>query len=257
MDKNLQIPGLYIIRFQTAPVVPAPYANFQTIKLHLISEDDLTVDFSIKYTDREDLEEEEILEEGFTMDDDFTWKGALPANWIKEFNEIYSSSKIIRQREEKEFEDFVEIEIEENDKRVTVYPVDKERWVYFLQEFMQAILETAGRELPFELTYLDYDAEPKSEVALKASFATKIFTMSENNGPLKKLDWGFLQKVMDTVYRAEFVYDNASDKKPAKKGKYLYIGDQLWYQLGVAVVETTAKSKDLQMIESLFSKLVR
>jgi hypothetical protein len=231
MDKNLQIPGLYIIRFQTAPVVPAPYANFQTIKLHLISEDDLTVDFSIKYTDREDLEEEEILEEGFTMDDDFTWKGGLPANWIKEFNEIYSSSKIIRQREEKEFEDFVEIEIEENDKRVTVYPVDKERW--------------------------DYDAEPKSEVALKASFATKIFTMSENNGPLKKLDWGFLQKVMDTVYRAEFVYDNASDKKPAKKGKYLYIGDQLWYQLGVAVVETTAKSKDLQMIESLFSKLVR
>jgi hypothetical protein len=257
MDKNLQIPGLYIIRFQTAEVVPAPYANFQTIKLHMISEDDLTVDFSIKYTDREDLEEEEIIEEGFTMEDDFTWKGALPATWIKEFNEIYGSSKIVRQREEKEFEDFIEIEIEEGDKRVTVYPVDKERWVYFLQEFMQAILETAGRELPFELTYLDYDAEPKSEVALKASFATKSFTMSENGGVLKTLDWGFLQKVMDTVYRAEFIYDNASEKKPTKSGKYLYIGDQLWYQMGVAVVETTAKSKDLQMIESLFSKLVR
>lgn len=257
MDKNLQIPGLYIIRFQTAPVVPAPYANFQTIKLHVRSEDDLIVDFSIKYTDREDLEEEEILEEGFTLDDDFTWKGTIPVNWLREFNAIYSSSKIVRQREEKEFEDFIEVEIEENEKRVTVYPVDKERWVYFLQEFMQAILETAGRELPFELTYLDYDAEPQSEVALKASFATKIFTMSENNGPLKKLDWGFLQKVMDTVYRAEFIYDNATDKKPTKKGKYLYIGDQLWYQLGVAVVETTSKSKDLPMIESLFSKLVR
>ena len=257
MDKNLQIPGLYIIRFQTAPVVPAPYSNFQTIKLHLISEDDLSLDFSIKYLDREDLDEEEIIEEGFMMDDDFSWKGAVPANWIKEFDTIYNSSKIIRQREEKEFEDFVEIEIDENDKRVTVYPVDKERWVYFLQEFMQAILETSGRELPFELTYLDYDAEQKSEVSLKASFADKTFTMSENGGPLKKLDWGFLQKVMDTVYRAEFVYDNASEKKPTKKGKYLYIGDQLWYELGVAVLETTAKSKDLQQIESLFSKLVR
>ncbi len=257
MDKNLQIPGFYIIRFQTAGVVPAPYANFQTIKLNLISEDDLSLDFSIKYTDREDLDEDEIIDEGFTLDDDFSWKGAVPANWIKEFNAIYSTSKIIRQREEKEFEDFVEIEIEEDDKRVTVYPVDKERWVYFLQEFMQAILETSGRELPFELTYLDYDAEPKSEVALKASFADKTFTMSQNGGPLKQLDWGFLQKVMDTVYRAEFIYDNASEKKPTKKGKYLYIGDQLWYELGVAVVETTAKSKDLQMIESLFSKLVR
>jgi hypothetical protein len=257
MDKNIQIPGLYIIRYQTAPVVPAPYSNFQTIKLQLVSEDDLSVDFSIKYTDREDLEEDEILDEGFTTDDDFNWKGAVPSNWITEFVKIYTSSKIIRQREEKEFEDFVEIEIEENDKRVTVYPVDKERWVYFLQEFMQAILETSGRELPFELTYLDYDAEPKSEVALKASFATKLFTMSENGGAPKQLDWGFLQKVMDTVYRAEFVYDSAVESKPVKKGKYLYIGDQLWYQLGVAVVETTAKSKDLQMIESLFSKLIR
>jgi len=257
MDKNLQIPGLYIIRLQTAPVVPAPYANFQTIKLNLISEDDLSIDFSVKYTDREDLSEEEILDEGFTLEDDFNWKGAVPSNWIKEFNTIFSTSKIIRQREEKEFEDFVEIEIEENDKRVTVYPVDKERWVYFLQELMQAILETSGRELPFELTYLDLDAEPKSEVALKASFATKSFTMSENGGVLKKLDWGFLQKVMDTVYRAEFIFDNAAESKPTKKGKYIYIGDGLWYQLGVAVVETTAKSKDLQMIESLFSKLIR
>lgn len=257
MDKNIQIPGFYIIRYQTAPVVPAPFANFQTMKLQLVSEDDLSVDFSIKYTDREDLEEDEILDEGFTMNDDFSWKGAVPANWIKEFQKIYTSSKIIRQREEKEFEDFVEIEIEEDDKRVTVYPVDKERWVYFMQEFMQAILETSGRELPFELTYLDLDAQPASEVSLKASFATKVFTMSENGGPDKLLDWGFLQKVMDTVYRAEFVYDNASENKPKKGGKYIYTGDQLWYQLGVAVVETTAKSKDLQMIESLFSKLVR
>jgi hypothetical protein len=256
MDKNLQIPGLYIIRYQTAPVVPAPYSNFQTIQLNLVSEDDLVVDFTVKYTDREDLEEDEILEEGFTAEDDFNWKGPVPANWIREFSTIYSSSKIIRQREEKEFEDFVEIEIEENGKRVTVYPVDRERWVYFLQELMQAILETSGRELPFELTYLDLDAEPKIELAFKASFATKDFTMRENGGPDKKLDWGFLQKVMDTVYRAEFIYDNASETKPSKKGKHIYTGDGLWYQLGVAVVETTSKSKDLQMIESLFSKLV-
>lgn len=257
MNKILQIPGYYIIRYQTAPIVPAPYANFYTIKMKITSETNLAVDFSIKYTGRDELTEDEILDEGFTENDDFSWKGSVPGNWIKEFSSIFSSSKIIRQREEKEFEDFVEIELDENEKRVTVYPVDKERWVYFLQEFMQAIFETSGKELPFELTYLDLDAEPRNEIALKASFATKTFSMILNGGVARKLDWAFLQKVMDTVYRAEFVYEMATTTKPAKKGKYIYAGEDLWYQLGVGVVETTSKSKDLQQIESLFSKLIR
>ena len=60
--------------------------------------------------------------------------------WISEFQKILAGSKIIRQRDEKEFEDFIEIEVEENEKKVTVYPVDKERWSYFLQEFLLALV---------------------------------------------------------------------------------------------------------------------
>ena len=152
MDKNLRIPGLYIIRFQTAPSVPAPFSHYDTFKLFIDSESKINVDFSINYVDRDELSEEEILDEGFSMDDNYTWKGGVPALWIKEFQQIISASHIIRKREEKEFEEFVEIEFEEDGKRVTVYPVDKERWAYFVQEFMQAIFEISGRESPFELT---------------------------------------------------------------------------------------------------------
>jgi hypothetical protein len=255
MDKNLQIPGQYIIRFQTAPVVPAPFAHFYTLKMDIQTAVDLRVDFEIVYNDRMELSDDEIYDEGFTKDDDYKWKGDLPAVWIREFQEIMQSSKIIRKREESEFEDFIEIELDENDKRVTIYPVDKERWSYFLQEMMQAIFETGGREKPFELTYLEIDNDGKTTIDLVASFGKKEFTLSKNGGTTRKLQWDQLQKIMDTVYKAEFVADNASESKPSKKGKYLTAGDGLWYQMGVAVLETTSKSKDLAKIEALFNTL--
>jgi hypothetical protein len=257
MDKNLQIPGLYIIRFQTAPSVPAPFSHYDTFKLFIDSEKKINVDFSIHYIDRDELSEDEILDEGFSMDDNYSWKGAVPAIWIKEFQEILSSSHIIRKREEKEFEDFVEVELEEDGKRVTIYPVDKERWAYYVQEFMQAIFEISGRENPFELTYLDLDGGGETTVFLKASFAEKTFTMTKNKGAAQNLDWKQLQYVMDTVYRAGFMEELALEKRPSKRGKYLSAGDGLWYELGVAVVETTAKSKDLAKIESMFSSFVK
>ncbi|WP_031528035.1 hypothetical protein [Dyadobacter crusticola] len=255
MDKNLQIPGLYIIRFETAPVVPAPFSHYYALKLNLVSETKLDVDFELRYTDRDEISEDEIYDEGFTTEDDYKWRGNVPVIWLKEFEEIFTSSKTIRKREENEYEDFVEIELEENEKRVTIYPVDKERWSYFLQEMMQAIFEASGREKPFELTYLEIDGDQKSRIDLKASFANKTFTVSKDGGTARQLEWDQLQKIMDTVYRAEFVADNASESKPSKRGKYLTAGDGLWYQMGVAVLETTSKSKDLEKIEALFSTL--
>jgi hypothetical protein len=257
MDKNIQIPGRYIIRFQTAPVVPAPFSHYYSLEIGITSADKLDVDFGITYTNREGMDEDDILDEGFSPDDDYAWKGAFSGIWIGEFQKIFSSSKIIRQREENEYEDFIEIELDEDGKRVTVYPVDKERWSYFLEEMMQAIFETSGREKPFELSFLEIGNDTKILLELQASFATKTFTFSKNKSAATKLDWGQLQKIMDTVYKAEFIPDNASPSMPTKKGKYITAGDGLWYQMGVAIVETTSKSKDLPRIESLFSTLAK
>ncbi|GGM92776.1 hypothetical protein GCM10010967_27450 [Dyadobacter beijingensis] len=255
MDKNLQIPGQYTIRYQTATVVPAPFAHFYTLKLDIQNADDLRVDFEIIYNDREELTDDEIFDEGFTKEDDYKWKGSLPAVWISEFKEIFVSSKTIRRRDESEYEDFIEIELEENGKYVTIYPVDKERWSYFLQEMMQAIFETGGREKPFELTYLDIYSDGKTTIDLKASFSKKEFTLVKNSEAPRQLQWEQLQKIMDTVYKAEFVPDNATETRPTKRGKYLTAGDGLWYKMGEAVLETTSKSKDLAKIEALFNAL--
>jgi hypothetical protein len=255
MDKNLQIPGQYTILFQTAPVVPAPYSHFYTLKMDIASKQEMLVDFAITYLDREDISEEDLFEEGFSTDDDYKWAGPVPSIWIDQFGDILKSSKMVRKREESEFEDFIEIDLEENSQRVNIYPVDKERWSYVLQEFMQAIFETSGREKPFELTFVEIDQEKTTTLDLKASFANKLFTISKNKGAARNLDWTQLQKIMDTVYKAEFVADNAFEAKPSRKGKYITAGDGLWYQLGVAILETTSKSKDLPKIEALFETL--
>lgn len=257
MDKDLQLPGLFIIRFQTAPAVPAPFSHYSTFKLFIDSETKIKVDFSINYIDRDELSEDEILDEGFSMDDNYVWKDTVPAIWITEFQNILATSHIIRKREEKEFEDFVEVELEEDGKRVTIYPVDKERWAYFVQEFMQAIFETSGRENPFELTYLEISEAGEKVLDLKASFSEKTFTLVKNKGAKQDLEWSKLQNVMDTVYKAGFMEEFAVDERPSKKGKYITAGDGLWYQMGVAVVETTAKSKDLSKIESMFALMMK
>ena len=230
MDKKIQIPGLYIIRFQTAPSTPAPFSHYDTFKLFIDSESKINVDFSIN----------------------FSWKGGLAPLWIEEFEKILTTSKIIRKREEDEYQDFIEVELEEEGKRVTIYPVVKEKWQYFLQELMQAIFEVSKKEDPFKLSYLDIQGQESVLLDFEASFATKTFKSSKNGGVDKILPWAQLQTVMDTVYRAEFIDDYALESKPTKAGKYLSAGDGLWFQLGVAVVETTSKSKDLQKIEKLF-----
>ena len=88
-----------------------------------------------------------------------------------------------------------------------------------------------------------------------ASFASKEFSLVKNGEAAKPLKWSQLEKVMDTVYKAEFLEDNATESKPTKNGTYISAGDGLWFQLGVAVVEPTSKSKELQKIEAIFKSL--
>lgn len=254
MNKEISIPGRYIIRFQTAGAIPAPFSHYDSLELDILSKDKLNVNFTITYLDRDELTEDEILDEGFTLDDNFKWRGSVSPIWINEFQEILSSSKVIRKREEKEFEDFVEIEFEEEGKYVTAYPVDTERWAYFIQEFMQGILEIAGKEMPFELTFMDV-AEKTTTVDLKASFADKSFSVKNDKSGLKVMEWKKLQSMLDIIYNAEFIADEALTKTPTRKGKYISAGDGLWYELGVAVVESSAKGKALVRIEELFEGL--
>src|SRR5688572_9901646 len=73
-------------------IVPPPYSHVFRLMLDW-SNGDLDVVLDLHYTDREDLTNEEILDEGFTLNDDYSYKGTLNTVWIKPLQQLFDKSK--------------------------------------------------------------------------------------------------------------------------------------------------------------------
>ncbi|WP_247235127.1 hypothetical protein [Telluribacter sp. SYSU D00476] len=246
-----------LINYQTAPVVPAPYSYYYTMRITPADGAGVHVQFDMKYLDREELDEDEIIGEGFTLNDDFSWQGDLPQVWATELNSILTHSQYVEEAEDNELEEFIEVVLTQQGDAESGSPEDKETWAYFLQELMQAIYEAAGREKQFEMEYLRISNKKETCISLNASFVNKTFSVQLDKQPREQLAWKKLEDVMGTVFKAEFVPDQAYESRPNQDGVYLTTGDGLWYKLGESVLNPTPKSKVLTQIENLFDKLER
>ncbi|GAB3181613.1 hypothetical protein [Telluribacter humicola] len=246
-----------LINYQTAPVVPAPYAYYYTMRITPAEGGGIQLQFDMKYLDREELDEDEIIGEGFTLNDDFSWQGNLPQVWVSELNSILTHSQYVQEAEENELEEFIEVVMTQQGDAESGSPEDKETWAYFLQELMQAIFEAAGRENQFEMEYLRINSQKETSISLNASFVNKTFSIQLDKQPREQMDWKKLEEVMGTVFKAEFMSDQATETRPTHEGTYITTGDGLWYKLGEAVLNPTPKSKVLPQIENLFDKLER
>jgi hypothetical protein len=245
-----------IIKYQTAAIVPAPYAYYYTIKTIGSDTGGLLVDFVLNYLDRDSITEEETLDEGFTMNDDLSWKGELPMVWGRELKSLLKNSQLVDEGDESELEEYIGIEKPSEGKDVTLFPAKKNAWSYFLQELMQAIFEAAGREKAFELDYLQLKGGKETALKLKASFISKLFTIHAGK-EMKVLEWKFLEDCMKIVFQADFVTELALESHPKSDGLYLSPGDGFWYKSGESLQNPSPRSKALNEIESFFSNLKR
>ena len=243
------------IKFQTSGVTPPPYAYFFTLTLAKKGEG-LEVDFDQQYLDRDELEEEAILEEGFEVNSDYAWKGGLPAVWKKELEKVLAKNSYKTEQKTKEVEDYIEL-VFPNDSggEESLFPTKTTDFEYFLQEIMQAIYEVAGREQPFVLEYRNIDRLGETVIGCLAVFAERSFAVQRNDEPSKKLPWKWTQEVVGTVFMADFLMEDASRQVPKFSGKYLSLGDGLWYEFGETLVEPTADSEVLVRIEKLMKQL--
>nr|WP_293833570.1 hypothetical protein [uncultured Arsenicibacter sp.] len=229
--KNIQI------RFQTARSLPAPYANFYTLTARPAFKDFLQVDFSISYPDREDIDEDELIAEGFSPDDDFSWSGRLPLLWQQAVTKLVDATKLedVSEDELDEDDDFWEITIERPDgKTQKGMPENVEDWQYLAQELIQATYESAKKELPFELTFIDRRREGDTELRLTALFAERIVKAQSTQNKRSRsqtLPWTDLQKIMGEIYAVEFDPDEAVYQKPRQDGPWLNLGDEEWQSL--------------------------
>ena len=227
------------IRYQTARSLPAPYAFFYTLTLNaLVGE--LGVDMALTYPDRDDIDEDELLAEGFSREDDLNWTGRLPLPWRQTVNTLADKTRLQPVGEDQldEDDEFWDLRVETpNAPTKHGRPQHADDWQYVVQELIQAIYELAGRELPFALAYLNIGGSRPAgpeEVQLTASFAdrtVRVFTKQNQQERTRTLPWPTLQRVMSMVYAHDYDPDEAQLKRPKQAGHWLNLGTDEWYDI--------------------------
>lgn len=243
------------IKFQTAAGLPAPYSYFYTLDLTPEGKN-LGVALTLHYLDRDEIDEDMILEEGFSLDDDYSWQGTLSAVWHNQLSQALEKLEKAQSDDVAEHENYLVVEVQSQaGKPADFTPTDRPYWDYFQQELIQAIYEASGKEHAFALEYLEIEASNKLRIQIDASFAERSFSVRLDGNAPQLLDWKWTKDVMETVFKADFLPHEAPDEVPRFSGRYLITGDGVWYEFNETLVEPTPKSKVLPQIVRLMDTL--
>ncbi|WP_080239818.1 hypothetical protein [Spirosoma rigui] len=224
------------IRYQTARSLPAPYAYFYTLTGKPAGHA-LQIDLAITYPDRDDIDDDELIAEGFTRDDDFSWSGPLPGAWQQAFTDLVGKTRLQPLDEEElgEDDDFWEITLTGKTGQQSGKPANADDWQYLIQELIQATYEADKRERPFALEYLVIDNRaPGRDLSLTASFVDRSVTVRDSRNARdgeRTLPWATLQRVMSTVYSVDFDPELTLDRRPKTSGHWLNLGTEEWYDI--------------------------
>ncbi|MBD2754341.1 hypothetical protein [Spirosoma validum] len=225
------------IRFQTARSLPAPYSYFYTLAVQPVANNALQIDLAITYPDRDDIDDDELIAEGYTRDDDFSWSGKLPKAWLDTVANLTAKTRLQPLEEDTlaEDDDFWAMTIEANGNTKQGNPTNADDWQYLIQELIQAAYESIGRERPFELTYLNLNPQQEDyEVHLTASFAERsvnVLIRQNRRERSQTLPWSTLQQLMSRVYEHDFSPDDTQLKRPKRDGRWLNLGGEEWYDV--------------------------
>jgi hypothetical protein len=224
-----------VLRYQTSALIPAPFAH--AIEMHFSrSADVLNYKFDLEYLDREQLTEEEILEEGFTLEDNLTLEGKLPKAWLENLDNLLSKTEKTYPQELEDNQEFWDIEIETEN----FYPKNSKKWKEFIEELQQAVVEQNKLESSLKIEVVRIDNDSRTNYTISGYFETRTLTI-ESNSVKVNLPWSKLNALLRDFYSAEFDYDKAAEKIPNKTGMYLNFGEQYWFELGKSFLTKPSK----------------
>lgn len=245
------------IMFETLSV-PPPYSYAYTFRLRFRT-DSVEVEYELHYTDRDELSEEEIWEEGFTLSDDYRWEGELPAVWRETLLDRWGASdwKILELADSSAENALVFTAVGEEESSQQVVPQDQAGWEYILQELTQAVYEAGQRESPLCIRYLERQgAKDRLFLSIIASFyhrSLEVEARKEESRWQNTLPWAALEPLMANLYQLDYHSERASQQSPRKPGKYLDPGDGQWYALGKQATNP-GKQDYVGELERLISK---
>lgn len=244
------------VKYETPAGLPPPYCYYY----HLIGrvvKGSLLVEFSWVYHHREDLTEEEIIDEGFTGNDDYNWKGALHEEWLRQLEKQLTGTKpAAGPREE---EPYLHITAETAGRVLfRGHPRTLSEWEYFLQEFIQAIYETAGKEAPLRLRFRRVVQGTRAEEAnIEVSFSDRSVKLpGKNKGSHSHLTWEEMQRELQSIYALEYDAEAAQPKAPGHPGYYLDPGEGQWYELGKSARNPSPRNNAIVPVTRFIDRLL-
>ena len=198
--------------------LPAPYAFSAVFDVEL--DKTLNIAFMLTYLDREELSEEEILSEGYSLEDDFSWHGTLGTHWKDPIKVLLTTAR------SKEPQDSFFLHIANEGAEWFPAVADD----VLVHELLQAVLEAAEREAPLSIYFTDSKQE---HIHLVWKFAERQTYLDS-----RAVSWDGAQEVMKLVYALDF-----ETMKPSKERKvnsisfdgaawYSVQSPQLWTTLG-------------------------
>lgn len=249
------------INFQTAGIIPPPYAHRYALRGTVNRTGGLDVVFDIHYLDRDELTEEEILAEGFTLNDDFHWEGILHPAWQEEVQKLVNKTilnKSTRAADDSENRIWLNLERVGEESHLGK-PRNREAWEYAGQELIQAIYETAQVEAPLKLIYLKRMKDKSVQLEMNVFFSKRTVKTRMQVGSLEKtknLRWDDLNPILKMIYAGEFLVEKAVDREPKHPGQFINPGDGLWYEFGKALQNPSGNNRYLADVERTLDELL-
>lgn len=248
-DKN-QLSGI-TIEFESG-AIPPPFSHVYRLALTWTS-DSLDTNLVLHYTDRDELSDEEILEEGFTLTDDYTGKLVIDPVWVSPVLNLLSTT---RWNSKQLTNGGVTLSLfEGNEKQTAKPPMNQEEWQMMAQDIIQAIYETSEKEKPLSIQYRKVDHETAQNVKITVHFSNREVILAEESEN-RVINWEYAIELMKLIFTPDYDYALAKEEPGKKRGEYIECGDGLWHELGKGVINIDKSFDAVGKIKSSFAHLL-
>ena len=219
------------ISFQyTTGQVPPPFCFRYVIDVSLVGKDKYEGKLELEYFDRDELTEDEIFDEGFSLEDNFSWQGVIPKVWGDEVVERIKSTNWRKNLSANNDGSEFLIKLYKNENGEVLQPSDINSWEMFMQEIMQAVFELGKKEAPLMIGFSKNDKSQQIQFDITYYFSRRCVDIIHNNNK-KNIDWSEAQKLLKYIFGIDYVPEQGLEKLPKSHGAFISPGDGLWYLL--------------------------
>ncbi len=234
-------------------VIPPPYSHIFKLKISF-GKHFLDTQLDMVYTEREEISEDEIINEGFSMDDDYHFQGEIPKVWEIPIKDLYTRSRWSN----KKLDDEGGIKLLSKDLHgqiVRTIPLNQEDWQFFAQDYIQAIYEITKKEAPLTIKYIIKEKDLVTNISLTVLFSIRKIE-AEINGNSKEVDWKETKELLSFIFLPDYDYGIATESKPNQNGHFIECGDGFWHNMEKGVLNIDDSFDAIGRIKKGFLKLV-